>query len=129
MSRVPNRDTGPELLLRRRLWAMGCRYRLRRKLPGSPDLVFVGRRLAVFVDGCFWHGCSLHHTLPAANRDFWLRKLERNQARDRRVDEELAAMGWTVLRVWEHEVRADLEGAATRVALFLKLERPRKNGR
>lgn len=105
-------------MLRRKLWSMGCRYRLRLKLPGSPDLVFLSARLAVFVDGCFWHGCPLHHTLPAANREFWLRKVTRNQERDRRVDEELVALGWRVLRIWEHEVRAadGLEAAARRVA-------------
>ena len=118
MARVRRSGTEPELLLRRKLWSMGRRYRLRMKLPGSPDLVFVSARLAVFVDGCFWHGCPVHHTLPAANRGFWLRKVTRNQERDRRVDEELAALGWRVLRIWEHEVReaGALQAAASRVA-------------
>ena len=108
MARVRSRDTRPEMLLRRALWASGRRYRIGVKLPGTPDLAFIGPRLAVFVDGCFWHGCPDHYTAPTENDSFWRAKLERNVSRDRRVDHELAELGWRVLRFWEHEVTRDL---------------------
>jgi DNA mismatch endonuclease (patch repair protein) len=72
-----------------------------------PDIVFTRRRVAVFVDGCFWHGCPEHGELPVANRAFWRGKLERNALRDKRVDAALSAAGWRVVRVWEHERPAD----------------------
>jgi DNA mismatch endonuclease (patch repair protein) len=72
---------------------------------GRPDFVFPAARLAVFVDGCFWHGCPKHYTKPANNRDFWRRKLEANRARDRRVNRELKRLGWHILRIWEHDLR------------------------
>lgn len=72
------------------------------RLFGNPDFVFQGHRLAVFVDGCFWHGCPKHATQPASNRAFWKRKLARNKARDRLVARSLRKAGWRVLRVWEH---------------------------
>jgi DNA mismatch endonuclease (patch repair protein) len=74
------------------------------KLPGKPDFLFQKLKLAVFVDGCFWHGCPLHATQPAQNAEFWREKLGRNQARDRLVNRTLRARGWTVLRIWEHEL-------------------------
>lgn len=74
MSRVRDRDTKPELALRRRLWSIGLRYRLQYRLPGRPDLTFVGARVVVFVDGCFWHGCPIHATRPATNTEFWTKR-------------------------------------------------------
>ena len=105
------RDTGPELALRRALWARGWRYRVDHQvLPGlrrRADLVFVGPRVAVFVDGCFWHRCPEHGTTPRANRDWWVHKLDGNVQRDRDTDARLRAAGWLVVRVWEHETTAD----------------------
>jgi DNA mismatch endonuclease, patch repair protein len=72
---------------------------------GKPDFVFRKQRLAVFVDGCFWHGCPRHANLPVGNREFWQRKLDANRKRDRRVTRELRRRGWRVLRIWEHELR------------------------
>jgi len=72
------------------------------KLPGKPDFVFPARRLAVFVDGCFWHGCPKHCRMPASNRKFWRNKITRNRQRDREVGRLLRARGWRVLRIWEH---------------------------
>ena len=109
MSRVRDRDTKPELMLRRALWARGHRYRLNHPLPGRPDLTFVGARVTVFVDGCFWHGCPIHATYPKTNSLFWEKKLARNKARDIEVTGELLVEGWTVLRFWEHQVETDLE--------------------
>ncbi|HEX9596451.1 MAG TPA: very short patch repair endonuclease, partial [Anaerolineales bacterium] len=80
-------------------------WRRHQNLPGRPDFVFRRERLAVFVDGCFWHGCPIHGRKPDSNRDYWLPKLLRNQARDRAVSRELRRRGWTVLRFWEHDLR------------------------
>jgi DNA mismatch endonuclease (patch repair protein) len=112
MRRVRGRDTTPELKVRRALTALGARYRLQRAdLPGKPDIVMPGRRLAVFVHGCFWHGhdCARGSRLPKANRDYWIGKIERNRARDERSREALAALGWRVETIWE----CDLKDAAT----------------
>jgi len=109
MSRVRGRDTGPEMVVRRMLHGMGHRYRLHAKdLPGRPDIVFRGRRLAIFVHGCFWHRhpeptCKLAR-LPKSRLDFWLPKLEGNRARDAANVEKLDATGWRVLIVWECEL-------------------------
>ena len=79
-------------------------WRRQRPLPGRPDFVFPAERLAVFVDGCFWHGCPRHGTMPKENRRFWRAKIKRNRERDREVRAELRRLGWKVLRVWEHEL-------------------------
>ncbi len=115
MRRVRGRGTSCEVLLRRALHRRGLRYSLRKRLPGTPDIVLVSARVAVFVDGCFWHGCARHCRLPATNRAYWKQKVARNMARDKRVGAECRALGWRVVRLWEHAVRADPEGCAERV--------------
>lgn len=106
----------PELAVRRLLHAAGLRYRLQVKVPGMPrrtiDIAFPGAKVAVFLDGCFWHGCPEHATQPKANAQWWREKLDKNMARDRETSELLAAAGWTVLRFWEHEAP---EAVAARV--------------
>jgi DNA mismatch endonuclease (patch repair protein) len=106
MSTLARRDTKPELLLRQELHRRGLRYRVQIKVPGNNrrtiDIAFTRVRLAVYVDGCFWHGCPEHHVRPKANGDWWAWKIERNQARDRDTDRELLSRGWEVLRLWEH---------------------------
>ena len=109
MRRVKGRDTGPELKVRRLLWAAGFRYRLHRKdLPGRPDIVLARRRAAIFVHGCFWHGhdCARGARAPKANAVYWAGKIARNRDRDARVVAELTAMGWRPFVVWECELRA-----------------------
>jgi DNA mismatch endonuclease, patch repair protein len=102
-----SRDTGPELALRRAVHALGLRYRVAtRPVPEvrrTADLVFPRARVAVFLDGCFWHGCPEHYRAPTANSTYWSEKVERNRRRDREVDAILTEHGWQVLRVWEHE--------------------------
>jgi len=115
MSRIRSRDTRPELQLRQALWAVGLRYRVTSSLPGRPDVVIHRASLAVFVDGCFWHACPDHYRAPATNPGYWQEKRARNEARDRRVDQELREKGWRVLRVWEHEVRNELERVVSRI--------------
>jgi DNA mismatch endonuclease (patch repair protein) len=111
-------DTKPELALRKALHALGYRYRkdLRLDLTGGvrvrPDIVFTARRVAVFVDGCFWHCCPDHGSKPASNTWYWEPKLRRNVERDRAADTALGAAGWTVIRLWEHE---SLDGAISAV--------------
>ena len=113
MSRQLRRDTVPELALRRELHRRGLRYRVDAPLPGMPrrraDLVLTRARIAVFVDGCFWHACSEHATAPTSNAGWWRTKLERNVERDRDTDARLLELGWIPLRFWEH---ADMEAAA-----------------
>lgn len=107
MSAAKRRDTEAEIGLRRQLHARGLRYRVAFPVPGQRrrtiDIAFTRQRVAVFVDGCFWHGCPDHGTTPRANNEWWATKLGANQARDRDTDRLLAAMDWVVVRVWEHE--------------------------
>lgn len=107
MSRVKGENTAPEVKLRKALWRKGMRYRLGYKLKGKPDIVFVTARVVVFVDGCFWHGCPIHGSIPETNRGFWKNKIERNIKRDREVSEELTELGWCVIRIWTHELKND----------------------
>lgn len=115
------RDTGPELRLRKLLHAKGLRYRVNipplRGLRRTADVVFTKAKVAVFVDGCFWHGCPEHHRPANRNGVFWREKINGNQARDRDTDRALSEAGWRVVRVWEHE---DAETAADRIATILR---------
>lgn len=108
MAKIRGKDTGPELLVRRAAHALGLRFRLhRRDLPGTPDLVFPGRRIALFVHGCFWHrhpGCRFAYT-PKSRIEFWQAKFDANVARDARKLAELSDAGWTVVTIWECETR------------------------
>jgi DNA mismatch endonuclease (patch repair protein) len=107
MSRLRRRDNTQELALRRELHALGLRYRVHYPVPGGRrrtiDIAFTRRKVAIFVDGCFWHGCADHGTHPRSNVDWWQRKLQANQQRDRDTDRLLQERGWTVIRIWEHE--------------------------
>ena len=120
MRQVRGKDTSPELAVRRLVHAMGFRYRLHAAdLPGSPDLVFPARRSVVFVHGCYWHrhGCPAA-TTPTSHVEYWRRKFERNQARDRRNVARLRRLGWRVAVVWECQVRGR-ERLAARLRRFL----------
>jgi DNA mismatch endonuclease (patch repair protein) len=116
MSKVKGKDTAPELLVRRELWKRGFRYRIHdRSLPGTPDISNKGRKLAVFIDGCFWHACPLHFRYPKENALFWERKIRRNRERRNEVRAELRAMGFTVLEFFECEVRKSPEYVVNRI--------------
>ncbi|MEV1043779.1 very short patch repair endonuclease [Streptomyces sp. NPDC049916] len=107
MQAIRSRDTQPERLIRRLVHAQGLRYRVAAKplpdLRRTADLVFRPVRVAVFIDGCYWHGCPEHYVSPKTNAGYWSEKVARNVARDRDTDERLSQAGWTVLRFWEHE--------------------------
>jgi DNA mismatch endonuclease (patch repair protein) len=122
MRAVPSRNTTAELKLRKALSESGIRgYRTHSsKLPGSPDLVFARAKLVIFVDGCFWHGCPKCYRKPATNEAYWRMKVERNRDRDKKVRSQCIRLGWTVARVWEHEIRRDPIKAANKVAQLLK---------
>lgn len=123
MSRIRGTDTGPEMRLRRRLWADGFRYRLQYKTPGGkPDLAFPGPQVAVFVDGCFWHGCPEHYVRPRNRPDFWSQKLRENLSRDRRQTAALETAGWNVCRFWEHQVWVDLDAVVETIQSALSSE-------
>lgn len=107
LARVRQRDTDIEIELRKALYALGLRYRLQVPLLSKPrrvaDIVFPGPRVAVFVDGCFWHGCPIHATWPKKNAEFWRAKIEANRARDADTNQRLRDQGWEVVRIWAHE--------------------------
>lgn len=127
MRSVRSRNTTPERALRRALWRRGFRYRLqpRTDLPGKPDIVLPRHRVAIFVDGDFWHGrqwrargfSSLEEAFAGvSNSDYWVRKIRRNMTRDRQVSRELRAEGWHVFRVWESTISKDAQAVAQRLA-------------
>ncbi len=107
MSQLRRRDNVPEMAVRRLLYAAGLRYRVAYRIPGqrrrTVDIALVGRRIAVYIDGCFWHSCPQHWHLPKANAEWWLAKFAMNKARDAASTTQLEALGWTVLRFWEHQ--------------------------
>lgn len=124
MRRIRSKDTGPEMAVRRLLHGMGYRYRLHRKdLPGRPDIVFIGRRKAIFVHGCFWHShqdrSCRGRRAPKSNRDYWDAKLSRNTARDAENLQELQERGWSVLVVWECGVK-DIDALRSRLDDFMR---------
>jgi len=109
MKRQRRRDTASEMALRKGIFARGLRYRVDFRVVGRQrvDIAFTRSKVAVFVDGCFWHRCPAHGTIPKTNRDWWIAKLGANERRDRAADEQLRALGWQVIRVWEHESPSD----------------------
>jgi len=115
MSKIRSKNTKPEVRLRKALWHRGLRYRLHADLAGKPDVAFLGPKVAVFIDGCFWHGCPEHGQLPKQNRKFWREKINSNTTRDEQVRAMLEGAGWKVLRFWEHEIRRDLSAVVSAV--------------
>ncbi len=116
MARIRGSNTKPEIRLRRALWSAGLRYRLFITTPaGRPDIVFPSRKIAIFVDGCQWHGCPEHYVRPRTREEFWGSKLAENVQRDRRQTLTLEAAGWQVCRFWEHEVATQLEKVVARI--------------
>jgi DNA mismatch endonuclease (patch repair protein) len=130
MERQSTRDTAPELALRSELSRRGLRYRIHLRpvegLRREADIVFTAARLAVFVDGCFWHGCADHRSGAKQNSAWWRSKIEENRRRDADTDERLREAGWTSIRVWEHEPAQD---AAERIEVLVRERRGVKEPR
>lgn|SRR3990167_4125941 len=123
MSRIYSKNTSLEIKLRKLLSAAGVRgYRLHYKITGKPDIVFPKKKMAIFIDGCFWHGCNKDYIKPKTNKKFWLLKIEKNIKRDRKVNRLLKKQGWKVVRLWEHEILNNRE------LLFLNLRRLLNSG-
>lgn len=122
MQAVKSKDTKPEKTIRGLLYNLGYRYRLQGKdLPGCPDLIFRGKKKAIFVHGCFWHGhqCPRGNRVPKHNKEYWVKKISGNVKRDSRNEKELAALGWEIFVVWECEIR-DQESLVSRMTAFLE---------
>jgi DNA mismatch endonuclease (patch repair protein) len=119
MSKIRGKDTKVELQLRKAIWNKGLRFRLHARLPGTPDLTFPRSKVALFIDGCFWHGCPIHGVRPKTNRAFWAKKLKENLARDERTNLELKRAGWKVIRCWEHDVEQRLDRVVTKIGRTL----------
>lgn len=121
MSAIRSENTRPEIILRKALWAEGLRFRIyygKEKI----DIAFPSRKLAIFVDGCFWHGCPIHSHLPKSHEDYWHPKLKKNVERDRAKNKRLEVEGWKVLRFWEHELE-ELEKVIDKIHLELAKKR------
>lgn len=124
MSRIRGKDTSPERLLRSALWRAGLRFRLQSRTPyGRPDVVFSKARVAVFIDGCFWHGCPEHYVRPRTRNEFWSSKLLENVERDRRQTLQLEADGWRICRFWEHQIFESLPDIVELVRSALQADR------
>lgn len=107
MSKIRSKNTKPEVQLRKFLWNQGYRgYRIHNtNLPGKPDIAFKKKKIAIFIDGCFWHKCPICYVEPKSNSEYWLSKIKMNVLRDENNQDKLEAMGWKVIRIWEHEIK------------------------
>lgn len=127
MAKVRQKSTSAEISLRRELYRRGLRYRIDYKVIDKPrrvaDVAFPGLKIAVFVDGCFWHGCPLHATWPKQNAEFWRQKIEANRLRDADTSARLVADGWTVLRFWGHESPSDAASLVAQTVASAKSSR------
>jgi DNA mismatch endonuclease (patch repair protein) len=120
MSKIRGKNTGPEIKLRKLLWSAGIRgYRVHYDLPGKPDIVFVKKKIVLFIDGCFWHKCPIDFQEPETRKDFWMKKINSNVDRDERNNRQLSDAGWTVIHIWEHEMRKEPEKVVQRICEML----------
>ncbi|MBI2084625.1 MAG: very short patch repair endonuclease [Candidatus Aenigmarchaeota archaeon] len=116
MSSIRSKNTKIELILRKALWKDKIRYRLHRKsLPGNPDIVLPRQKIAIFVDGDFWHGYNWDNLKPKLKNVFWVNKISNNMKRDQRVRKKLRRLGWTVIRVWEHQLKNNPKNIITKI--------------
>ena len=121
MSRIRGKNTGPEIKLRKLLWSRGIRgYRIHHNLHGKPDIVFTKKKIAIFIDGCFWHKCPVCFHEPETRKEFWMKKISSNADRDEKVNLQLQKEGWTVSRFWEHEVRKNPEQILSKIIDLLQ---------
>lgn len=127
MAKVRQKGTNAEIALRREMFRIGLRYRVDYEVLKKPrriaDIVFPGRKIAIFVDGCFWHGCPEHATWPKQNAEFWRQKIEANQQRDADTNERLQSLGWTVLRFWSHQPPTEAARTVARMVALIDSKR------
>jgi DNA mismatch endonuclease (patch repair protein) len=127
---MPEHSTGPEMAVRRLLFSKGLRYRVQYPVPGASrrtiDIAFPGNKVAVFIDGCFWHGCTEHRNIPAHNNAWWKNKIEQNRSRDRDTNEKLRDADWLVLRHWEHDSVAQIASVIVNALELRKIKPNRK---
>ncbi|WP_037991797.1 very short patch repair endonuclease [Teredinibacter turnerae] len=119
MSQIRGKNTKPEVILRKALWSMGHRYRIKNKLPGKPDLVYPSLKVVIFVDGCFWHKCPKHYQPPKTHQIFWENKINANVERDKKNDMLLTTKGWIIVRIWEHEIKESLYDCTQKISKLL----------
>ena len=124
MQAIRSKDTKIELFLRKELWKKGYKYRKHhKKLIGKPDIVFAKKKVAVFVDSCFWHGCPYHCRMPKSNRAYWNAKIKRNKKRDKEVSAWYKKNKWTVLRFWEHNLRNNPQSCLKKITKTIRAKR------
>jgi len=119
MSKIKTKDTGIEKILRSALWFRRHRFRIQYNIVGKPDIVFTKQKVAIFCDGCYWHGCPFCKKIPESNKDFWLRKFETNKKRSEKVDRKLQEQGWKVLHFWGHQIKKDLDNVVLEIESIL----------
>lgn len=120
MARIRAKNTKPELLLRSALWRRGLRYRVHHKVGNvRPDIVFTTKKVAVFIDGCQWHGCPEHYVFPRTNQEFWADKLKKNTERDISVTSDLKNAGWISMRFWEHQIVSSISDVVDTIIAVL----------
>jgi DNA mismatch endonuclease (patch repair protein) len=121
MRAVKSRDSRIELEFRKALWKLGFRYRKNASnYFGRPDIILQKHKTVIFIDSCFWHGCPEHLRMPSSRQDYWVKKIERNKSRDLEVNNYYRDSGWRALRLWEHDLIRDLEGAVKNTAYLLQ---------
>jgi DNA mismatch endonuclease (patch repair protein) len=121
MKAVKSRDSRIELEFRKALWKLGFRYRKNASnYFGKPDIILKKHKTVIFIDSCFWHGCPEHLRMPSSRQDYWVKKIERNKSRDLEVNNYYRHSGWRALRLWEHDLVRDLEGAVKNTAHLLQ---------
>lgn len=121
MSRIKSKDTKIEIKFRKAIWKAGFRYRKNPKeYFGKPDLVLKKYKTVIFIDSCFWHGCKKHCRLPSTRQNYWIPKIERNKERDKEVNKHYKKLKWKIIRVWEHELRENMETIMKNIIFDLK---------
>jgi DNA mismatch endonuclease (patch repair protein) len=121
MSQIKGKNTKPELEIRKLLFSKGIRgYRISSDLIGKPDIIFPKYKIAIFIDGCFWHKCMKCFKEPQTNKQFWKNKIDSNVNRDKKINKELTDDGWTVIRFWEHEIKKNIDKCVNNIIQELK---------
>jgi len=119
MQSIRSTGTGIENAVSKALWRRGFRFRRNATLPGKPDISIKRRKIVIFVDSCFWHGCPIHGKIPKTNSEYWDEKIERNKKRNEYINNYYSSIGWKVVRIWEHSINADLEATIDEIAKIL----------